>query len=75
MMYLWQAAAAAEPPMTLSNVFLGLNTLTSLAIVWGGGRLLGKMETQLKNHDDLFERFLGLINGIEQRVGHLEGRK
>ena len=78
MMNLWQAAAAVEPPMTLSNVFLGLNTLTSMAIVWGGGRLLGKLETKIDEGDkrdkEALDRIVGVIDRIEQRVGELEGR-
>lgn len=52
---------------SLSNLLLGLNTITSMAIVWGGGRLLGKIEKEL-------QRTVDLVDKIEERVGHLEGR-
>lgn len=72
-------AATMAAPMSLSNIFLGLNTLTCLAIVWGGGRLLGKMETKIEDGDKLnaeaHGRFLKLLDDIEQRVGYLEGRR
>lgn len=61
-----QADAAAMP--SLGNLLLGLNTITSMAIVWGGGRLLGKMETELS-------RTVKLVDLIEERVGKLEGRQ
>lgn len=64
-MIMLQAVAAA--PASLSDMLLGVNTLTSVAIVWGGGRLLGKIETELK-------RTAELVDKIEERVGKLEGR-
>lgn len=53
---------------SLGDLVTGGNTLMCLAIVWGGGRVLGKIETELKRSIDLLDK-------IEARVGHLEGRR
>ena len=60
-------AETMSAPLSFQGMLLGLNTLTSLAIVWGGGRLLGKIEKEL-------ERTVRLVDQIEERVGRLEGR-
>ncbi len=66
--FLQAAAESMSAPVSFQNILLALNTLTSLAIVWGGGRLLGKIETEL-------ERTVKLVDLIEARVGRLEGRQ
>ena len=73
-----QTATAAVAPVSLGTVILGINTLTCLAIVWGGGRLLGKIETQISENEkktaETFARLWALFDGLEERTGRLEGR-
>ena len=48
-------------------VGLILQTITLLGIVWKGGQSLGRLEEQLN-------RTVLLLDRLEERVGHLEGR-
>ncbi len=57
---------------SLADIFAGaaflLNMLGLLGIVWGGGRLLGKIESNV-------DRTVKVVDDLEKRVGTLEGRK
>lgn len=58
-----------------SVVGLSLNTLAIFGIAWRGGRLLGRLEGNMENITEGLERLSSVVAALEQRVGHLEGRK
>ena len=72
--------------LTAAGLGLIVNTLTVLGVAWAGGRLLGKLEqavdylgdevklsrTERTEQARVLERVVGALDGLEQRVEHLE---
>ena len=56
-------------------VTLLLQTITLVGLIWKGGRWSQRIESEQKAQDAILARIVTELNAIEQRVGHLEGRR
>ena len=68
--------------MDTNTAILGLAGLGQLAsaigvfmVVWRGGRVIGHLEGTIEKLSEGQIRIVGMLDELEKRVGHLEGRK
>jgi hypothetical protein len=68
--------------MEVSTALLGLAGIGQLAsaigvfmVVWRGGRVIGHLEGTIEHLSDGLQRVATMLDALEIRVGHLEGRK
>lgn len=68
--------------MEVGTALLGLAGLGQLAsaigvfmVVWRGGRVIGHLEGTIEKLSEGQDRIVRMLDALELRVGHLEGRK